>query len=62
MHALLFVQSMMHTVAELRLVCTRVRRALIATSSIFRAHAGYFARIFRNVSSRAVATHVCRQV
>ena len=45
-----------------RLMCTCVRRALIATSSIFCAHAGYFACIFRNMSSRAVATRVCRQV
>ena len=58
----LFVQSMMHTAAEWRLVCTRVRRALIATSSIFRAHAAFFACIFRSMSSRVVATSVCSQV
>ena len=39
-----------------------VYTACIFTSSIFRAHAGYFMCIFRNVSSRVVATCVFNQV
>ena len=58
----LFVQSMMHTAAESRLVCTCMRRALIATSLIFRAHTGFFVCIFRSVLNHAVATRVCSQV
>ena len=34
----------------------------IVTSLIFHAHAGFFACIFINVSSRVVATHVSSQV
>ena len=56
----LFVETTMHT--AVRLMCTREHLTYIFMSSIFRAHAGYFAYIFRNVSSHVVASHVCSQV
>ena len=38
------------------------RLTCIFMSLIFYAHAGYFANIFRNVSSHVVASHMCSQV
>ena len=54
----LFVQSMMHTAAESRLVCTRVQCALIATSSIFRTHSG-FLRAFSETCRVVQLLHAC---
>ena len=58
----LFVQTMMHMAADEHLMCTRMHLTCIFTSLIFHAHAGYFACIFRNVSSCVVASRVCSLV
>ena len=54
----LFVQIMMHTTVDY----VSCAPNLHFMSLIFCAHAGYFACIFKNVSSRVVASRVCSQV
>ena len=44
------------------ILTSRVHLKSIFTSLIFRAHAGYFACIFRNASSRVVAARMCSHV
>ena len=60
-HAL-FVQIMMHTVADYHLMCTCVHLTCMFISSNFSAYVAYIISVFRNVLSRLAATCMCSYV